>query len=135
MYCKWLILRLFTKGCAKQKCVLFGILNLCLSLWDYVCVETLGLGARAPQPEKFLTDFIYFESVSFPTSDVYWIARPSCLLIVQWSFIHISYYLSSLHQKPWYFQLMISSIFVTTNEEIFLFKNKKYAWDRIANFV
>ena len=64
-----------------QKCVWFEILHLFVSLWDLGSVETRGLGLRPsqgglgvaepPQAEKVLTDFIYFETVSFTTSDVY----------------------------------------------------------------
>ena len=37
-----------------------------------------GLGGRSPQPEQIITDFLYFKTVSFITSDVYWIPRLSC---------------------------------------------------------
>ena len=67
----------FTKGCAMQKCVLFEILHLFMSLWDSAPVEARGmgrshsLGRRSPPAQNMITDFIYFKTVSFTTSDVY----------------------------------------------------------------
>ena len=61
-------------------------------LWDLASVETRGLGrspilgglggAEPPQPKQIITVFVYFEIVSFTTSDVFWIACLSCLFFL-----------------------------------------------------
>ena len=59
----------------------FEILYLFMLLWDFVSVETRGLGrspslggtggAEPAQPNQIITFFIYFKIVSFTSSDVF----------------------------------------------------------------